>query len=240
MRGRILLLAFVPVHAGCASLEGLRQFIKPPHFEQASQPAEVRLSGPAVGRPLGGAVIRIWTRVSNPNPFGFTLGTLDGTLYLDETRAASASFPLGLPLRPGEEAVIPLDLSISFSDLPGLSDVIRRAARGQELGYRLDGTIGVDAGRLGQPVFGPMTLVRGEIRTSGGVSLLPFPFPPASSVVAPPKPKPYCEVSRRSRSSSGSPSCTRLRCCSASAVNSRTTSGWSAATVQRSPGSLPR
>jgi len=30
--------------------------------------------------------------------------------------------------------------------------------------YRLEGTIGVDAGQLGQPVFGPLTLLRGDIR----------------------------------------------------------------------------
>jgi hypothetical protein len=45
-----------------------------------------------------------------------------------------------------------------------LSDVVRRAARRESVEYRLDGTIGVDAGRLGQPVFGPMTLVRGDFR----------------------------------------------------------------------------
>jgi hypothetical protein len=55
-------------------------------------------------------------------------------------------------------------LSISFSDLPGLSDVIRRAARRESVEYRLEGTIGVDAGRLGQPVFGPRTLLRENFR----------------------------------------------------------------------------
>jgi hypothetical protein len=161
----IVLLAVIVAHAGCASLEGLRQFIRPPRFEEAQQPAEVRLSGPAVGLPLGGAVIRLWVKVSNPNPFGFTLGTLDGTLYLERTRAASARFPLGLPLQPGGESVIPLDVTISFSDLPGLGDAVRRATRGEALEYQLDGTIGVDAGRLGQPVFGPMTLLSGDIGT---------------------------------------------------------------------------
>lgn len=109
-------------------------------------------------------MIRLWTEVTNPNPFGLTLGTLDGTLFLEGGRAASAAFPLGLPLRPGEQSVVPLDLSISFADVPGLADVVRRAARRETIAYRLEGTIGVDAGRLGQPVFGPMTLVRGDFR----------------------------------------------------------------------------
>jgi hypothetical protein len=151
----------------CAQLEGLGQLIQPPRFEQDdTQRADIRLSGPSVNRPLGGATIRIWTRVTNPNAFGFTLGTLAGTLFLEGTRSASVDFPLGLPLGARQESVIPLDLSVSFADLPGLADVVRRAARGEPLAYRLDGTIGVDSGRLGRPIFGPMTLLRGDLRAS--------------------------------------------------------------------------
>ncbi len=149
----------------CATLEGLRGLVQPPTFQQArDQPAEVTLQGPSASRPFGGAIVRLWAEVGNPNPFGLTVGTLDGTLFLEGTRAASAAFPLGLPLGAGQQSVVPLELAISFSDLPGLADVVRRAARREPVGYRLEGTIGVDAGRLGQPVFGPMTLVRGELR----------------------------------------------------------------------------
>jgi hypothetical protein len=123
-----------------------------------------RLEPSAPGRPLGGATVRLWTRVRNPNPFGVTLTTLDGTLLLEGSRAATASFPLGLPLEARQESVIPLDLSLSFADLPRLGGVARRVAERQPVAYTLEGTIGVNAGRLGQPVFGPMPLVRGEIR----------------------------------------------------------------------------
>ena len=150
--------------SGCATLEGLRAFVQPPRFEQVrDQPAQVTLEPPSTRRPLGGAAVRLWTEVTNPNPFGLTLGTLDGTLYLQGQRAAAAAFPLGLPLDAGQQTVIPIDLSISFADIPGLADVVRRAARQEPVGFRLEGTIGVDAGRLGQPVFGPMTLLTGEI-----------------------------------------------------------------------------
>jgi hypothetical protein len=160
----ILLSVLLVASSACATLEGLRQLVQPPRFQQVQdQPAEVRFEPPSPRRPLGGAVIRIYTEVTNPNPFGLTLGTLDGTLFLDETRAASAAFPLGLPLGAGQQSIVPLDLSINFSDLPGLADVVRRATRRESVEYRLDGTIGVDAGRLGQPVFGPMTLVRGDL-----------------------------------------------------------------------------
>lgn len=155
----LLALAALPA---CAGLDQLRGLVQPPSFAQADgQPAEIRLIGPRPDLPLGGAGVRLWTRVTNPNPFGLTLGSLRGSLFLEGTHAANADFPLGLPLNPGEGAVIPIDLSISFADLPGLADVIRRAADRQPLAYRFDGTIGVDAGRFGQPVFGPMTLWRG-------------------------------------------------------------------------------
>lgn len=160
----VTVLCAAIIMPACASLEGLRAFVQPPVFRQTGRPAEVRLAGPSAERPFGGATVRLWTEVSNPNPFGFTLGTLDGTLFLEGTRAAAAAFPLGLPLDPGQNSVVPIEVSISFSDLPGLSDVIRRAARRESVEYRLEGTIGVDAGRLGQPVFGPMTLVRGDFR----------------------------------------------------------------------------
>jgi hypothetical protein len=150
---------------GCATLEQLRALVQAPRFEQASdRQAEIRLVGPGAGRPLGGAGVRLWARVTNPNAFKLTLGTLTGTLYLEGTRAADVDFPLGLPLSAGGETTVPIDLSVSFADLPGLADTIRRAVNRQPLAYRLEGTIGVDAGRLGQPIFGPMTLLTGDLR----------------------------------------------------------------------------
>ena len=149
-------LALLSLQA-CAELNRLGALVQPPRFEQVrDQPAEIRLMG------MSGAGVRLWTRVSNPNAFGLTLGTLNGTLYLDDSRAAEANFPLGLPLGSRAETVIPIDISISFADLPGLSGVARRVLARQPVGYRLEGTIGVDAGRLGQPVFGPMTLLSGD------------------------------------------------------------------------------
>jgi len=117
---------------------------------------------------LHGAVaiagVRIWLEVTNPNPFGFTLSTVTATLALDGTRAATGDFPLGLPLTAGQRSVVPLDLAISFADLPGLAGVLRQMAGGGEVDYELEGTVGVDAGRLGTPTFGPMLLTRGEVR----------------------------------------------------------------------------
>jgi hypothetical protein len=157
---------------GCATLGAI---VQPPRFEQApDRQAEVRFLPPSVTQPLGGAGIRVWAKVTNPNPFGFTLSTLSTTLMLEGSRAATGDFPLGLPLAAGQDTVVPLDLSINFSDLPGLADAIRRAVGGEAVQYQLDGTIGVDAGRLGQPRFGPMLLMRGELRPTGRPSIFDF------------------------------------------------------------------
>ncbi len=164
MRSLLTVVASTAALAGCATLGNLGSLVQPPQFEQAEdRPAEIRLAGPSLAQPIGGAAVRVWTNVRNPNAFGFTLSTLRTTLLLDDQRAATGEFPLGLPLGALQESVIPLDLTIDFGDLPGLAGVIRRAVAGQSISYQLDGTIGVDAGRLGQPTFGPMRLMTGEI-----------------------------------------------------------------------------
>lgn len=158
-----LCLAIAP--GGCASLEGLRGLVQAPRFEQApDRPAEILFHGASAATPAGGATVRIWTRVTNPNPFGFTLSTLRTTLLLGGTRAATGDFPLGLPLQAAQSTVVPLELAISFADVPALAEIARSALTGSPVEYRLDGTVGVDAGTLGQPTFGPLQLVAGELR----------------------------------------------------------------------------
>ena len=151
--------------AGCATLEQLRQLVQPPRFAEADdRSAEIRLLGPGLNRPFGGASVRLWATVTNPNRFGFTLSTLRGALYLQDGRASDIDFPLGLPLTAGGTETFPIDFSISFADLPGLADVIRRAVGGQSIAYRFDGTVGVDASPYGQPEFGPRTWLSGSVR----------------------------------------------------------------------------
>lgn len=151
----------------CASLGQLQGIVQPPRFTQSEdRPAELRVLRPSMDMPIGGLGVRLWAKISNPNPFGLTLSTLKGTLFLEGSRGATADFPLGLPLEAGQETEVPLDLTVSFSDLPGLAGVARDTAQARPIEYRLDGTVGVDAGRLGQDLtFGPMTLMTGELRT---------------------------------------------------------------------------
>ena len=153
--------------SACAGLTQLAQIVQPPRFEQADgQPAEIRFMAPSRTMPAGGAAVRIWLEVTNPNPFGFTLSTLDATLSLDGGHAATGDFPLGLPLTARQASVVPIDLSISFADLPGLAGALRQIATDGSVDYELDGSVGVDAGRFGTPTFGPMRLTSGELRVA--------------------------------------------------------------------------
>ena len=157
--------AVIAVHAGCASLGGLGSLVQAPRFSAADgREAEIVLRGPSRDFPLGGAAVRLHARVLNPNPFGLRLSSLVGDLFLDGSRAAAGEFPLGLQLLANDEAEIPIDLVIGFSDVPRLAGVVGRAFGGSQLDYRLDGRIGVDAGALGRPTFGPMTILEGDVR----------------------------------------------------------------------------
>src|SRR5215208_2840504 len=110
--GLIATLGCAAVIGACAGL-GLGDVIQPPRFSVASgRQAELRLLGPTAGRPLGGASIRLWAHVENPNPLGLALTAVQGTFALEGTKAADVDFPLGVPLLAGQDTVIPLDLNI--------------------------------------------------------------------------------------------------------------------------------
>ena len=160
-----LLIAALPALSGCATLAQLG--IQPPQFSvDNAQQAQLRLVGPSFGHPQGGAAIRLYARVRNPNPIGLTLARLAGGLQLEGQQAAQVDFPLGVPLQGNSEAVVPLDIIVNFNDIPGLANVLLRAATGQSVRYNLNGTVGVDAGVLGQPTFGPMNLLSGSMRVT--------------------------------------------------------------------------
>ena len=151
-------------HLGCASLGGLGSLVQAPRFSNVEgRDAEIVLRGPSRDYPLGGAAVRLHARVLNPNPFGLRLATLVGDLYLDGSRAAAVDFPLGISLVANDEAEIPIDLVVGFADVPRLAQVVGRALGGSHLDYRLDGRVGVDAGPLGRPTFGPMTILEGDV-----------------------------------------------------------------------------
>ena len=153
--------ALVGVLGACATLG---EIIQPPRFsEAAGYEPQLRLLAPSRDLPSGGAAVRLWARVENPNSFGVNLAGLTGDLFLESTRAAGVDFPLGVPLPAGRDTIVPLEISVGFGDLPDLADLAQRALFGGTLGYSLRGTVSVDAGPLGTPSFGPQTLLRGEL-----------------------------------------------------------------------------
>jgi hypothetical protein len=152
--------------SGCAGM-GLENILQAPTFRvDQSQQAQLRLLGPSSQNPLGGAAVRLYARVGNPNPVGLTLTRLVGQLRLQGSNAARVDFPLGVPLQANGETLVPIDIAIDFNDIPGLANVARNALTGQAITYSLNGTIGVDAGLLGQPTFGPLNLLEGNLRVS--------------------------------------------------------------------------
>ena len=160
----VVALTALLLTSACAELGQLARVIQPLRFSEVpGQQSTVRLEGPSTRRPLGGAALRLWTRISNPNPIGITLSTLRAEVSLDGNRAATGDFPLGLPLQAGAASDVPLELSIDFSDLPGLADVLRRAIASQQVPYEVEGTFSIDAGALGRPSFGPMRLFQGRL-----------------------------------------------------------------------------
>ena len=162
--GAALTAGVVGGGVACASL-GLGEVVQAPVISASgTQDARLDYLGPSVSDPLGRARIRLYARVENPNPFGLTLANLAGSLYLQTTEAAQVSLPLGLPLTASGDTIVPIDLTIGLDDVPGLVNVVRNALDTGRLDYRLNGTVGVDAGALGTPTFGPMNLMEGEVR----------------------------------------------------------------------------
>jgi len=154
-------LALVAALGACATLGA----ILPLRFSEAEgRDSELRLLGPSSSRPIGGAALRLWARVENPNAIGVTLTAIEGDLLISDAEAIAVDFPLGLPLVAMQDTIIPLDVSIGFDDLPRLAGIARDAITGRPLPYRLDGRFGVAAGALGDVRFGPLTILRGEFR----------------------------------------------------------------------------
>lgn len=160
---RLLGLAAL-IGAGCATL-GLHE-LRPLRFSEADRPATLRLLTPGEDHPAGAAAVRLWARVENGNSFGVVLSDLEGRLHLEGEPGPRATFPLGLPLEAGQDTVIPIDLTIAFDELPDLARAVRAAVVRRAVGYRLEGSFSVEAGRIGPARFGPQDLLTGELRVA--------------------------------------------------------------------------
>jgi hypothetical protein len=82
-----LVLGCASVAAGCATLHERGRVVSAPRFANApDRDPELRLVAPGGERPSGGAAVRLWLNVSNPNPFEMTLSQLSATLSLEDAR----------------------------------------------------------------------------------------------------------------------------------------------------------
>jgi len=150
--------------AGCASLN-LGSVIQPPTVSGVEgRSPQIQLRLPALGRTAGGASVRLWSRIANPNGFSVTISRLAGDLFIGNAQGVTVDFPLGVPLVANGDTIVPLDVSLDFDDLPGLGAAALAALTSGTIPYRLDAIIGVDAGMLGRPEFGPTTLLEGALR----------------------------------------------------------------------------
>src|ERR1044072_8367293 len=61
--------------AACASLGQLLGVQEPTFAVAAGRASTLRLGAPSITHPKGTAIMRVWTRVDNPNAFGLTLST---------------------------------------------------------------------------------------------------------------------------------------------------------------------
>ena len=163
VRGKRAALALVLATAGCASVANLLGIAEPRFAVASGRTSTLRLGGPSLEHPRGSATVRVWTHVTNPNQFGLTLTTLDGTLAFEGEDLVDVELPLGLPLVAAADTVIPLDLTFGFESFSSLGNVALSLFTRDELSYELKGTLGVDAGPLGEPSFGPRTWLRGEV-----------------------------------------------------------------------------
>jgi hypothetical protein len=157
--------------AGCAGLGQLLGVREPTFAVVQGRPSTLRIGAPSITHPKGTATVRIWTQVTNPNAFGLTLSTLDGKLALEGKELIDVALPLGLPLAAAADTIIPLDLTFGFESLSALGSIATRVLSQEALGYELRGTLGVRAGPLGEPKFGPRTWLRGSVEVQNPLRL---------------------------------------------------------------------
>jgi LEA14-like dessication related protein len=151
------------VLSACAGLQNLLN-IESPRFELVTDresgltidPISVLTDEPFV-------VLRVWARVINPNSFGLTLSRLEGDVFLEGREMAEVDLPFGLPLQAARDTIIPVELRFGIPSLSSLGGLGQALLARRPVRYRLDGVIGVDAGALGEPTFGPRTWLQGEV-----------------------------------------------------------------------------
>ena len=145
----------------CASIDGGMRFVEAPRLREADD-RRAQLSLSSAGAPRA-ATFRVFAEVRNPNSSKLKLAEVKGSLFLDGQEAADVELPLDLELKPRQEAVVPIDVSVPLDKSPALAQALGRSGERPGVAYRVDGTMTVET-EQGEPVFGPLTLLEGQAR----------------------------------------------------------------------------
>lgn len=118
------------------------------------------LSLPAAGRSAE-AEVQLGLRITNPNALPLRIAKVAATLVIEGERVGDLTLPdLDLPARGERRQQATFRLPVTLNT----ASTFLRVARGEEVSYRLDGTLSADLGPLGRPTFGPFTLSQGVWR----------------------------------------------------------------------------
>jgi len=134
----------------------------------AARSGFVRIDPPGIGD--GTALFRLSLEVRNPNAVGFKLSGLDGSLFIRNTRAATATFRGGIDVPARGSATLVLDVRVPLGAAPALLDTISTYIGGAATPYRLDSAVTIDV--FGSPQrFPEFTLVSGELAPPTGLQV---------------------------------------------------------------------
>lgn len=117
-------------------------------------------------------VLRTELSVTNPNPVGLSLASLEGGLALRGVPAADVRFVGGVDVPAQGSARLPLEVAVPLPGGIGLVDAAVALLGGAPVAYRLDAAVGVEL--LGvRTTFPRTTLVAGELRSPPLTALAP-------------------------------------------------------------------
>lgn len=168
MRARLIPL-IAPVLLLLAACAPGAAVLTPPRFALAPEGATLlRVDPPGIGD--GRAVMRLRLRATNDNPVGVRLAQLDGTVYLDGTRAADARFQGGVSLPARGTGELTLDVSIPLQEAPGLLPSVATLVAGGDAEVLVEAEVGLEVLGTVQR-FPRFTLVRTRVRSP--IALVP-------------------------------------------------------------------
>ncbi len=108
-------------------------------------------------------VVRTTLQVTNPNPIGLRLTSLDGALVLRGVLAADVRFGGGVDVPAQGAAELVLDIAVPLPGASGLVDAALALVGGAPVAYRVEAAVGVDLFGV-RTAFPRTTVLQGELQ----------------------------------------------------------------------------